>query len=93
MITHEEAKTIALTNLAEVAPGHDLVIRDEQTIVKPYGWFPCVAALRRDRNFLYLLGGAGLLVLRHNGRIHHLPGRTAAEPTIAEFEKKHGLKG
>lgn len=49
MITHEEAKTIALTNLAEVAPGHDLVIRDEQTIVKPYGWFPCVAALRRDR--------------------------------------------
>lgn len=44
-------------------------------------------------DFLYLLGGAGPLVVRHNGRIHHLPGRTAAEPTIAEFEKKHGLKG
>ena len=95
MITYEEAKTFALARLAKDSPTLDLVIQDEQTIVKPYGWilFYCTRQYAETGDFLYMLGGGGPLVVRHNGRTDQLEGRMAAEPTIAEWERKNGLKG
>ena len=73
----------------------DLVIQDEQTIVKPYGWilFYCTRQYAETGDFLHMLGGGGPLVVRHNGRTDQLEGRIAAEPTIAEWERKNGLQG
>ena len=95
MITYEEARTLALARLAKDSPTLDLVIQDEQTLVKPYGWirFYCTRQYAETGDFLHMPGGGGPLVVRHNGRTDQLEGRIAAEPTIAEYERKNGLTG
>lgn len=88
-------QAIALARLAKDTPKLDLVILDEQTIVKPYGWilFYCTRQYAETGDFLHMLGGSGPLVVRHNGRTEELEGRMAAEPTIAAWERKNGLRG
>lgn len=63
--------------------------------MKPYGWilFYCTRQYAETGDMLHMLGGAGPLVVRHNGRIDQLEGRTAAEPTIAEYERRKWLEG
>ena len=62
--------------------------------MKPHGWVLFYATRRvvETGDFLEMLGGAGPLVIRHDGRSRFLPGEAAAEPTNAELETKNGLK-
>jgi calcineurin-like phosphoesterase len=94
MLILEEAKAIAMKEISDVLQsGIDLVIDDDHTIAKPYGW---VFFFRQRQHFdpndiNSMVGGNGPLVVRHNGKAYRLPTFGPPKEMIAAFEKKHWL--
>jgi hypothetical protein len=90
MITYTEAKRIAEDeiNRGVSTPGDRLVLLDEYTIQKDYGWVFFYQSQRfvetQDRN--YLLIGNGPFIVETDGRVHHLGSANPAEESIAAFE-------
>src|SRR4051812_12807314 len=96
MLTLEEAESLALRHMADVsAAASELVVLDEDTIVKPYGWVLCLQskAYAASRDFINdALVGLGPIVVRHDGKVDVLSSAGGVEETIAAFEKTHGLR-
>ncbi len=95
MLTLDEARAIAIKNLPKLNDSRiDLIILDECTIAKSYGWVFFFNSKQfmetRDANFA--IGGNGPVVVRHNGKCDRLTSAGVPEETIATFEKKHWLK-
>lgn len=93
MLTMIEAREIAIANLPDPGPRIELVIMDEHTIAKPYGW----VFFFNSKQFLetgdvnYAIGGNGPVVVRHNGRWTMLGSQGDVDKTIADFERQHWL--
>ncbi len=73
-------------------PGDRLVIVDDETIEKPYGWvffYQSGRFLETGEPGLALAGNGPVVVLREDGSVHHLG--SAAEPatSIARFEAQN----
>jgi len=96
MLTREEAKKIALDAIraSTVDPALDLVILDEFTRTKPYGWvFLCNTRKSSEtRNLLDGVGGNGPIIVEHNKRIHRLGSAQAPDDAVAELEAKRGWR-
>lgn len=96
MLTMEEAKKIALDDLnSGHRPEGELVILDEYTLAKPYGWvfiYNTRKYMETDK-FLYALGGNGPVVVEHNKRIHRLGSAEASKDVIAVMERERGWRG
>lgn len=94
MLILEEAKAIAMKEISDLAQsGIDLIIDDDHTIAKPYGWV-FFFRLRQDfdpNDINSMVGGNGPLVVRHNGKVDRLPTFGPPDEMIAAFEKKHWL--
>ena len=95
MLTLDEARAIVMKNLPKMGPPIELVIIDEETIVKPYGWvfFFTSKQWLETEDVNYAIGGNGPVVVRHNGTCDRLSSAGDPNDTIAAFEKKKGLKG
>jgi len=96
MIDLETAKKLVTTEInkayrGELAP---LVIIDEQTIEKEYGWvfFYQTQKFAETRDFHYSLAGNGpLIVEKANGALHKFGTAQNPEETIREFELSKSL--
>jgi hypothetical protein len=95
MLTLDEARAIVMKNLPKMGPPIELVVIDNETIVKPYGWVFFFTSKQwletEDVNFM--IGGNGPVVVRHNGKCYRLSSAGSPKDTIAAFEKEKGLKG
>ncbi len=95
MLTMEEAKKIALDEInAGVDPKRELIILDEYTRTKRYGWVFIYNSRRfiETGDILYALGGNGPIVVEHNKRIHYLSSAQATDDAVAELEAKRGWR-
>ena len=98
MVNFDDARIRVLSHLNQVyGEGPDaLVILDDRTIEKPYGWifFYNSREFVETGDFLHALGGNGPVVFEAaTGEIHQL--QTAREPIveIRRFEEGRGLEG
>lgn len=76
------------------SPDDELVILDDMTITKPYGWvFFFDSRLHVETgSFAYALGGNGPIVVEaESGELTELGTARAPEREIAAFEQKRGL--
>jgi len=92
----ETAKALVLERLNKDYhdPDDSLVLLDEMTITKPYGWvFFCASRPPTETgSFLHMLGGNGPIVVEaESGEISRLGSGRAPETEVAEFERKRGL--
>jgi hypothetical protein len=86
---------LALLNRNTGASNDELVLLDERTQEKPYGWvfFFNTRRFVETRNFVFALGGNGPVVVeRETGRITLLGSARPPEKEIAEFERQSGLQ-
>lgn len=97
-LTFDEARRRVLEELNSHPPWDtnalEMVLMDEFTTVKPYGWvFYCNSRVYRETgNFLYALGGNGPVIFeRATGRITLLGTAYEPEVAIARFEAEAGL--
>ena len=96
MLTMEEAKKVALDELNRAQrDAGELVILDEYTRAKPYGWvfFYNTRDFIETGNILFALGGNGPLIVEHNKRIHMLGTAHSSDDSIATLERKRGWRG
>jgi hypothetical protein len=73
-----------------------LVLLDERTQEKPYGWvfFFNTRRFVESRDLVFALGGNGPVVVeRETGRITLLGSARPPEKEIAELERQRGLPG
>jgi hypothetical protein len=94
MLTLDQAKALALASLPDMsAAGLDLVIIDERTIAKPYGFifFYNSRQYLETRSFESSIAWNGPVVVRHDGTVDPLPSAAPSTHMIAEFESRHGL--
>jgi hypothetical protein len=93
-MTRTEATQIVLEELVRVSRtvGEELVVLDEHTIEKPYGWIFFYNTRRyvETGDFIYGLGGNGPLVVESStGRISRLGTARPLEDEIAAYEARH----
>lgn len=96
MLTLDEAKAIAMKEIPDLSDkGIDMVIFDDSTIAKPYGWvfFFGSRQFEETGDINFAVGGNGPLVVRHSGKVDKLTSAGLPKDTIAAFEKRHGLRG
>ncbi|MBS2020266.1 MAG: hypothetical protein JST00_45825 [Deltaproteobacteria bacterium] len=93
MLTLEEAKSLALQELARLGNTYELAFYDDDTQCKRYGWilFYNTRQYIETGDFLFSLGGNGPLVVLHDGTVHPLGTSKDVDATISEFEQAHGL--
>jgi hypothetical protein len=94
MLTPDEAKALAIRSLPDMsAAGIDLVIVDERTIVKPYGFifFYNSRQYLETRSFASSISGNGPIVVRHDGTVDALRSAAPSSQMIAAFEAQQGL--
>lgn len=93
MIDHHKAMELAVTylNSCYEVEGDELVIIEEATIERDYGWI----FFFNSKRFLTTLdlsdmvaGGGPVLVERENGHIVQFPSAQPAEVYITEYEKQ-----
>jgi hypothetical protein len=95
MINSETAKQIATQEInrnyrSQFGP---LVILDEHTIEKEYGWifFYSTQKYVESGDFQYALAGNGpIIVEKANGEVHRLGTAKPTEEVIGEFESRRG---
>ncbi|HMZ47475.1 MAG TPA: YrhB domain-containing protein [Flavobacteriales bacterium] len=76
MITFEQARDIALAELARALPKYDFVLLDDETVTMPYGWifwYNTRKYLETGDIMASTPGNAPFVVERSDGRIHYLP--------------------
>jgi hypothetical protein len=98
VLTLEEARERALAalNAAYDQENDTLVIGDDYTISRPYGW----VFFYQSRRFLEngdpsdaLAGNGPVVVLSRDGSIHHLGSAHPVEETLRQFEARIGTRG
>ena len=91
MIDQESARSTALNYLKSHAHAYtgEIVILDEETIEKPYGWifFYQSRAFIETGDFSHFLVGNGPIVIeRTDGSIHTLPSHKHPDEVIADYK-------
>ena len=94
-MNREEAKRLVVeeVNRDYRTDSDSLVVIDESTQDKPYGWvfFYCSQTYLKTRDIEYALGGNGPVVVeRDSGRIVQLGSARPAAEEIARYEAKRG---
>jgi len=92
MLTKEDARNLIIGELARdwKRSVPDVVLVDEQTMEKEWGWvfFYTSARYLESRNPLHaLFGNAPYIVNRHTGKIHVTGTAQSIEHYIAEYER------
>ncbi|MES2635043.1 MAG: YrhB domain-containing protein [Pseudomonadota bacterium] len=94
MLMRSEARAIVVRRVAAVAldlpPGDALVLVDESTIERPWGWvfFYTSRLWHATQEFQYAIAGnAPFLIERATGRVHELGTALAVENYIAAYER------
>lgn len=93
MLTKDEAKKIALASLDKKRIPLELVILDDLTRPKPYGWiffYNSKKFLETD-DIMWALAGNGPAVVLHDGEVHFLTTAYPIEEAIAMFERENKL--
>jgi hypothetical protein len=96
MISYEDAKIKVLATINDEYnyPGDELVIRDEATIEKSYGWifFYNSRLYLQTENISHFVAGNGPIVVeRGSGNLVRLPSAYPAKESIAEYERQRNL--
>jgi hypothetical protein len=96
MITYEDAKTrvLKLINDAYNSSEDELIIREEATIEKKYGWIFFYNSRRylETEEISYFIGGNGpIIVERDSGNIVRLITACSSKESIAEYERQRNL--
>lgn len=95
MITRTQAEDIVMAELARRGAGEDVVIVDESTVERPFGWL----FIYNTRHYLEtgdprdaLVGNDPWIVDRRDGSLHE--GRTSQtiEQIIAAYEAAHPVE-
>lgn len=97
-MTKDDAKKIAEKYIDSLVFGpitkrEDVVIIDEETIEKPYGWiffYNTKAAISKRDLFSGLVGNGPILVSKKDGKVYILGTEKKIQFYLDEFEKKHG---
>lgn len=92
-LTLEEARALALKDLTQHGSKYNYAFYDADAQCKRYGWilFFNTREYIETGDFLHALGGNGPIIVMHDGTIHRFGTAKAAETTIADFEREHGL--
>lgn len=82
-----------LINSGYNVPGDELVIVDEETIEKDYGWifFYTSREYLETGDISAMVAGNGPIVVEKDGTVTHLGSARPAEYSIPEFELKRGF--
>lgn len=83
---------LALLNRNAGASSEELVLLEERTLEKPYGWvfFFNTKRFAETRDLVHALGGNGPVVVeRETGRISPLGSARPPETEIAEYERQN----
>ncbi len=97
MLTYEKAKEKLLGDLNSTSVGAaqgGVVILDEETIEKPYGWVLFYNSRRfvETKDLMYSLIGSGpVIVLAATGELIRLGSARSDAVQIEEFERQRGL--
>jgi hypothetical protein len=96
VMTIVDAKAAALNAVSGLYRSQDdeLVILDDKTVEKSYGWIFFFNSKRflETCNFLYALGGNGPIVVeRESGRVTRLGTARPVEEEVAAFEREHNF--
>lgn len=97
MIDFNAAKEIARRHIAgvKVAPGIELVLIEQRTIERPFGWvffFDSKKYLEsQDREYTVL--GAPFIVDRRDGSLHPLKTAPPVQHYIEQYEREHPIGG
>ena len=91
MLTHEDARSKVAVELRRHIPGtgpEELVILDEQTIERPWGWvFFYTTRGWRDGDARYAVGGnAPIIVNRFDGTLRYTGTARLTEQYVSEYE-------
>jgi hypothetical protein len=94
MLTLGEARALVERHLvsvtSELPSGDALVVVDESTIERPWGWvfFYTSKLWRETQEFRYAIAGnAPLLIERSTGKVHELGTALSVENYIAAYER------
>ena len=95
MLTLDEAKAIATNEISGMSrPDLELVVLDEFTIAKPYGWvfFFNTRKFQENKDTGSAIFGNGPIVVRHNKKVVRLTSAMDSDESIAAFEKEQRIK-
>jgi hypothetical protein len=93
MQKHDAIKLVewALNTTFDSAPSEELVVLDELTKERPYGWVFFVNTRRfaetKDRRFA-VIGNGPVIFRKVDQSIHKLPSGVSPEDAIADFERR-----
>ena len=95
MITFEQARGIAVTEIAKALPKYDFVLLDEETIIRPYGWI-FYYTTRKHRETGHIMdsvpGNAPFVVNSSDGTVHFLPTGVPTPVALKAYERGIGHK-
>jgi hypothetical protein len=96
MVNQQDARKLVLTQINEEynIPGDELVIRDEKTIEKSYGWIFFYNSKRylQTQEIHYLVIGNGPIIFeRDSGNIVRLTSACSANESIEDYEKRRQI--
>jgi len=89
--TKEDALKIAQQSIVDPNSPHELVIQEEKTIQRSFGWifFPTTRKYLETGNPAFLVPGVGPLVIeRDSGRAIFLTTSVSPVKAIAEYERR-----
>ncbi len=90
-LTKEQAQTIALKAMADLKSGNELVIQEEKTIEREFGWvfFATTRKYLETNDPKYLMPGIGPLVVnRVDGSAQFLSTSVHPRSAIDEYERR-----
>ncbi|MFN8344192.1 MAG: hypothetical protein U0X91_04275 [Spirosomataceae bacterium] len=91
MVDYYQARTIALEKMATFSPAKDIVLWEEKTIIKPYGWIFVFTTEKyiETRNPIYTRAGTPCIIVEYQtGLATETPSSVPLETFLREFEKK-----
>ncbi|WP_147277024.1 YrhB domain-containing protein [Runella aurantiaca] len=91
MVDYYQARTIALEKMATFSPAKDIVLWEEKTITKPYGWIFIFTTEKyiETRNPNDTRPGTPAIIVEYQtGLATETPSSVPLETFLREFEKK-----
>jgi hypothetical protein len=98
MLDHKAARELVVLHIERIGKQitGGLVVLDEHTVTKPYGWVFFYTSRRwhETRDIKYGIAGNGpVVVLAETGELVPLGTHLEPEELVEEFERKRGLTG
>ena len=95
MITFEQARAIALAEIAKALPKYDFVLLDEETVAKPYGWifwYNTRKYLETGNIMDATPGNAPFVVDNTDGNVHYLSTGVPFTEALRTVERSLGVR-